>query len=52
MRRKKLSNSIGKLLNINDIIDVDVDPAQRAEELSVESFVRLAEQYLKTQDKL
>ncbi|MGI9309041.1 MAG: 16S rRNA (adenine(1518)-N(6)/adenine(1519)-N(6))-dimethyltransferase RsmA [Gammaproteobacteria bacterium] len=46
MRRKKLGNSLAKLLNKKDIIAADVDPSQRAEELSVQAFVRLAEQYL------
>lgn len=41
-RRKTLRNAVSKLLTEDDIRAADVDPTARAESLSVEAFVRLA----------
>lgn len=41
-RRKTLRNALSKLLTQEDIESVGIDPSVRAESLSVEAFVRLA----------
>ena len=42
MRRKRLSNTLGKIMTSADIESVGIDPGTRAEQLSVADFVRLA----------
>ena len=42
-RRKQLANSLRDVLTAEQIQSVDIDPQLRAENLSVEQFVRLAQ---------
>ncbi len=46
MRRKQLSNALRGLLDANQIRSAGVDPSQRAENLDVDAFIRLAELWL------
>lgn len=46
MRRKQLSNALRGLLDANQIRSAGVDPSQRAEDLDVDAFIRLAELWL------
>ncbi|MEE9135852.1 MAG: 16S rRNA (adenine(1518)-N(6)/adenine(1519)-N(6))-dimethyltransferase RsmA [Gammaproteobacteria bacterium] len=46
MRRKQLSNALRELLDANQIRSAGVDPSQRAEDLDVDAFIRLAELWL------
>ena len=41
-RRKTLRNSLGKLLNADQILNAGIDPGQRAEQLSLSQFAALA----------
>jgi 16S rRNA (adenine1518-N6/adenine1519-N6)-dimethyltransferase len=41
-RRKTLRNALGKICTLDQIIAADIDPQQRAEQLAVADFVRLA----------
>jgi 16S rRNA (adenine1518-N6/adenine1519-N6)-dimethyltransferase len=43
MRRKTLRNNLKKLINIEQMESVGIDPKLRAENLSVEDFVRLSQ---------
>ena len=46
MRRKQLLNALRELLDANQIRSAGVDPSQRAEDLDVDAFIRLAELWL------
>ncbi len=46
MRRKQLLNALRGLLDANQIRSAGVDPSQRAEDLDVDAFIRLAELWL------
>ena len=45
MRRKRVGNALRTLVNDADIEDLDIDPNNRAEQLDVESYIKLANFY-------
>jgi 16S rRNA (adenine1518-N6/adenine1519-N6)-dimethyltransferase len=47
-RRKTIRNGLKKLLDQQQIEQLDVDPSQRPEQLSIETFIKLANLYSKT----
>ncbi len=50
MRRKTLRNNLKKILSVEQIESVDIDPSKRAENLSVSDFVKLSDLYTRQQN--
>lgn len=49
MRRKTLRNNLKKVLTVEQIESIEIDPSKRAENLSVSEFVKLSNLYTKQQ---
>ena len=49
-RRKKISTSCKNILSNHELIDLDIDPNDRPESLTVEDFLRLTNHLIKKQN--
>ena len=41
-RRKTLRNNLSELLQADELVELDIDPSRRAETLSIEDYIRIA----------